>query len=161
MILVTYFLIPSGGVRVGGRGGSYQYVQYNFVVLIAVAGMVGSAVSIFLRIQDFSETRIVNPPALFWTGFFKPIIGAAFALFVFVAFASGLLNVNSGVDQRFMFLTLGFIAGFSERFAPDLVGRLERSISAAAPKSPSHGPRAEVDRQPHDAPDPTGTDAVS
>ena len=71
--------------------------------------MIGSAVSIFLRIQDFSETRIVNPPALFWTGFFKPIIGAAFALFVFVAFASGLLNVNSGVDQRFMFLTLGFI----------------------------------------------------
>ena len=99
--------------------------DWGFAIAIAIAGAIGSVISILVRISDFSEIRILNPPALFWTGFFKPVIGAAFALFVFVAFESQLVNVNEGVDHQFMYLTLGFVAGFSERFAPDLVSHLE------------------------------------
>ena len=103
----------------------------RFFVFVAVAGAIGSVISILVRIRDFTEIRILNPPALFWTGFFKPIIGAAFALFVFFAFESELVFVNPEVNERFMYVTLGFVAGFSERFAPDLVSRLERSIGAS------------------------------
>jgi hypothetical protein len=94
---------------------------------VAIAGALGSVVSILVRINDFAEIRVLNPPGLFWTGFFKPIIGACFALFVYSAFQSRLLEVNHGVDETFMYLTLGFVAGFSERFAPDLVSRVERA----------------------------------
>jgi hypothetical protein len=125
-----------------------DYVLFSFgktglsrrlIPVIALAGSLGSVISILVRIRDFSEIRILNPPALFWTGFFKPIIGATFALFVLAAFASRLISVNEGIDHRFMFLTLGFIAGFSERFAPDLVSRIERSIGASDDRG-SHAP---------------------
>ena len=113
-------------------------VEFLYIILIPLAGALGSVVSILVRIRDFSEMRILNPPALFWTGFFKPIIGATFALFVFAAIASSLVSVNRSINQGFMFLTLGFVAGFSERFAPDLVSRIEGGvISGATPTSPS------------------------
>jgi hypothetical protein len=110
-----------------GSGESPFFIKYIYIPLIPLAGALGSVVSILVRIRDFSEIRILNPPALFWTGFFKPIIGATFALFVFAAIGSSLISVNPAINQGFMFLTLGFIAGFSERFAPDLVSRIEGS----------------------------------
>lgn len=112
-------------------------IQYVFVVLIPLAGALGSVVSILIRIRDFSEIRILNPPALFWTGFFKPIIGATFALFVFAAVASSLISVNPSIHTGFTFLTLGFVAGFSERFAPDLISRIEGGV-ASGDARPDH-----------------------
>jgi hypothetical protein len=134
----------NGWIVTGGEVGepiSTRRVAYAFVVLLGLAGALGSIISILVRIKDFTEIRILNPPALFWTGFFKPIIGAAFSLFVFCAFAAGLINVTSGVNQRFMFLTLGFIAGFSERFAPDLVSGIERTISIGSGPPPAEPPK--------------------
>jgi hypothetical protein len=124
------YLLGSGlSFRAGGFGGVHTEVTPLIIASIALAGALGSIVSILVRVKDFAEIRILNPPALFWTGFFKPVIGAIFALFVFCAFASGLVNVNDGIDQVFMWLTLGFVAGFSERFAPDLVSRIELSVT--------------------------------
>jgi hypothetical protein len=127
-LVVGYMLTPvdlsQGGIRIGGLPYSWW-----FFVLLPMVGALGSVVSILVRINDFSEIRVVNPPGLFWTGFFKPIIGASFALFVFTAFAADLISVNEGIDGRFLYLTFAFVAGFSERFAPDLVSRLEGSVS--------------------------------
>jgi hypothetical protein len=125
-ILLPVYLLSDYSVSVGEVG-----VEQRLIAVIALAGALGSVISILIRIQDFSEIRILNPPALFWTGFFKPIIGATFALFVFTAFASGLIHVNRAISHGFLFLTLGFIAGFSERFAPDLVSRIESSITSS------------------------------
>ena len=60
---------------------------------VAVMGALGSVVSILVRIKDFTEIRILDPPALFWTGFFKPVIGASFALFVYMAIESNIINI--------------------------------------------------------------------
>ena len=131
-LAITYLLLPEGGVFIGEQladGGNF--FPFTGFMLVALAGALGSIVSILVRVKDFSEIRILNPPALFWTGFFKPVIGATFAVFVLCAFAAGLINVTEGINEDFMFLTLGFIAGFSERFAPDLVGRLETTITGS------------------------------
>jgi hypothetical protein len=137
---VFLIIILYGSFPVGGRGNVTD-ISYKLVILLGLAGALGSIISILVRIKDFTEIRILNPPALFWTGFFKPIIGAAFSLFVFCAFAAGLINVTSGVNQRFMFLSLGFIAGFSERFAPDLVSSIERTVSVGSQPPPPEPPQ--------------------
>jgi hypothetical protein len=141
-LVLSIRLVPDGRIVnfAADSGDVTLSVSHIFIVLIAVAGALGSVISILVRIRDFSEIRILNPPALFWTGFFKPIIGAAFALFVFSAFAADFLSINRAVNQEFMLLTLGFVAGFSERFAPDLVSRIESSLGpgeARAPQSTS------------------------
>jgi hypothetical protein len=131
-LAITYLLLPEGGVYIGEQlSDEGRLFPYTGFMLVALAGALGSIVSILVRVKDFSEIRILNPPALFWTGFFKPVIGATFALFVLCAFAAGLIDVTEGVNEDFMLLTLGFIAGFSERFAPDLVGRLETTITGS------------------------------
>lgn len=91
---ISLYSLPERTFTVGAAEGVIEdpaRFRYTFVVLVAAAGAVGSVVSILVRIRDFTEIRILNPPALFWTGLFKPIIGAAFALFVFCAFAAGLI----------------------------------------------------------------------
>ncbi len=118
--------------------GTNQVYLWAFI-LVALMGALGSIVSILVRIKDFSEIRVLNPPALFWTGFFKPVIGASFALFVSCALAAGLISVASGINTQFMLFALGFIAGFSERFAPDLVSRLERSVAHPEPHKGATG----------------------
>jgi hypothetical protein len=137
------FALAAQGADVWHRGTfiGNQHYGWWFFFLLPMAGALGSVVSILVRIKDFSEIRVVNPPALFWTGFFKPIIGASFALFVFTAFAADLISVNDHVDGRFLYLTFAFVAGFSERFAPDLVSRLEMSVipGEALPESTAKG----------------------
>jgi hypothetical protein len=129
-----YIVIPVCVVLIlGGSPGS----SFQTGLEVAVAGALGSVVSILVRITDFAEIRVLNPPGLFWTGFFKPIIGACFALFVYSTFKSGLLEVNQAVNSTFLYLSLGFAAGFSERFAPDLVSRVERTIGPSEPPRPN------------------------
>ena len=108
-------------------------VETDYLLMVAVAGSIGSIVSIMVRIQDFSGLRDVDPAVLFFTGFFKPVIGASFALFVFAALRAGLLplTINEGTD-RYFFMALSFVAGFSERFAKDIVKTTERQIGSSA-----------------------------
>ena len=130
LIVFILFVVPSGGTTIGERGTG-TYIAYRFFALIHDSGRAWERDQHSRPREGLLRIRILNPPALFWTGFFKPIIGSTFALFVFCAFASGLLNINGSVNQKFMYLTLAFVAGFSERFAPDLVSRLEGSVIAA------------------------------
>ena len=61
------------------------------------------------------------------------MVGAAFALFVFAVLRSGLIpvTINEGTD-RYFFLALSFVAGFSERFAKDIVRTTEGQIAGSS-----------------------------
>jgi hypothetical protein len=69
---------------------------------------------------------------LFFTGFFKPIIGTAFALFVFATLKAGLipLAIDESVEGLYFFAALAFVSGFSERFAKDIAERAEQTVVA-------------------------------
>lgn len=114
-------------------------IETDYLLMVALAGAVGSVVSIMVRIQDFSALGDVDPSVLFFTGFFKPVVGAAFALFVFAVLRSGLIpvTINEGTD-RYFFLALSFVAGFSERFAKDIVKITERQIGGSSTED-KHG----------------------
>ncbi len=96
---------------------------------ILLAGGLGSVVSILVRIQDFARIAQPDPSVLFFTGFFKPVIGMAFALFVFAVIQAGLIPVQADpVTDAYFFLALAFVAGFSERFARDIADKTEASL---------------------------------
>jgi hypothetical protein len=81
-----------------------------------------------------SQNRPTNSAeeALFFTGFFKPVIGMSFALFVFTVISSGILPISVAEEKsRYFFAALGFVSGFSERFASDVASRTEKAISSS------------------------------
>lgn len=99
--------------------------------IVAVAGAVGSSVSIMVRVQGFSSLDKTDPSVLFLTGFFKPVIGTAFALFVFALIESQLIPLRIPDERRaFFYAALAFLSGFSERFATDVASRAEQMVVA-------------------------------
>ena len=107
------------------------------LLLIATAGAVGGAVSIMVRLQEFEPLKKTDASILFLTGFFKPIIGTAFALFVFSALKSGWIPVNPPESTWYYFFpALAFISGFSERFAKDMITRAEDKMVADKTANP-------------------------
>lgn len=108
-------------------------IETELLIMVAFAGALGSIVSIMVRIQDFAGLKDTDPSVLFFTGFFKPVIGASFALFIFAAIRSGLIpvTIKEGTERYFL-LALAFVAGFSERFARDIVSSTERKVGGAS-----------------------------
>lgn len=102
-------------------------VPLYFILIIAFAGALGSSVSILVRIAEFSRLANTDPYVLFLIGFFKPVIGMSFALFVFAVFQAEIIPIalDDESARNFFILALAFLAGFSERFARDVVRRAE------------------------------------
>lgn len=108
-------------------------IDSSMLLLVGLAGALGSIVSIMVRIQDFVVLKDTDPSVLFFTGFFKPVIGMSFALFVFAVLSSGLIPVTIEASKaRYFFAALAFVSGFSERFASDVASRAEKVVIAAA-----------------------------
>jgi hypothetical protein len=106
-------------------------LEFSPLILVAISGAVGSIVSIMVRIQDFETLKNSDPSLLFFTGLFKPIIGTAFALFVFMTLNSGLIPITvNTTNPQYFFIALAYVSGFSERFAKDIVTRTEETFVA-------------------------------
>lgn len=88
------------------------------IIWVGLVGAHGSALSIVVRLRDFSKRQ---PPLMaFFTGLFKPFIGMSFAQLSYSLLKSGLLPL-SVPPSMWLYITVGFLAGFSERLAKDLV----------------------------------------
>jgi hypothetical protein len=91
-----------------------------------IAGAVGAVISVVQRINagQFDLEYDVGRPYAFFLGGLRPLIGGASALVIAFAFKSGVLHLPLSSDastseEQFALIVLGFIAGFSERFAKD------------------------------------------
>jgi hypothetical protein len=128
---LLYFAIPIS-VDWMPKFLSYEKVlgiETAVLLMVALAGALGSIVSIMVRIQDFSDLRDANSLILFFTGFFKPVIGASFAMFVFSVLHAGLIPITIQENTAsYFFIALSFVSGFSERFARDIATTAERQI---------------------------------
>ncbi len=105
-------------------------INLNIALEVIIAGALGSIVSIMVRIQEFNLLKNVDASILFLTGFFKPGIGASFALFVYAVFKAKLIPLSIELDKElYFFMVLSFISGFSERFAKDIATTTEQKIT--------------------------------
>jgi hypothetical protein len=119
--------LPSDGAK-----GTEQSVSLSLLYLCAIAGGLGAIVSLIARINmnsctvDFEAGRGVT----FALGALRPALGAVFGIAFYAAVVSGLLDlfkVPTGDDtkQFYFFLVIAFLAGFSERWARDVLVDLE------------------------------------
>jgi hypothetical protein len=117
-----------------GHGTSLFPLDATLAPQVVSAAYLGGLVSILTRLQSFSKLRDFDPMFLFLNAFAKPFVGAVFGLFAYAAVKSGLVPLDPAVVDHaslYSLWAIGFLAGFSERFANDLVSRGE---GFAAPK---------------------------
>lgn len=109
----------------------------------SIFGAAGALASVFFRVGS-GKLEVDSQQGKFLIGvsaLVKPLIGAIFGGIVVALLLSGLpqVSVPDADPKRFFFLSaLAFIAGFSERFAPNLLQLTgERVAAEATPKDPA------------------------
>jgi hypothetical protein len=111
----------------------------SLLIMVAFAGAFGSIVSIFIRLDQYKTTDYKGSATPILVGFSKPLIGTAFGILVFAMINSNIITFpilqGSGTSESnsnnkyFVFFTLAFLFGFSERLANDIVRRAEDTLS--------------------------------
>jgi hypothetical protein len=113
-------------------------------VAALIAGAIGAVISVVQRITSGKftlETDVGGYP--FFLGGLRPLIGGVFAMAISFAFSGGLLHTpvaaNETVDhRRLALLVIGFIAGFSERWAQDTLTSVVPAAKPPDPHQPKH-----------------------
>jgi hypothetical protein len=112
------------------------------VIAVGAAGGVGSMISMFARLDSFSALAGTDKRILWMIGAFKPVMGVAFALFAFAALQANLLPLkfDDSPSAHFTYVTLAFLAGFSERMSRILATMVEGRLvgpEGDAPRRPA------------------------
>jgi hypothetical protein len=123
--------------------GVWLTVSWASPVAALVAGAAGAVVSVIQRINNgkFTLEYDVGAPYAFFLGGLRPLIGGAFAMAISFAFNGGLLHLpvaaaESTDHRRLALLVLGFVAGFSERWAQDTLTSVLPAAHAQQPSPP-------------------------
>jgi hypothetical protein len=133
-------VFTSLGIGVGLLLGNVDIPGFDLSEFITtfVAGAIGAIVSVMSRMSsgnldiDFETRR----GFLALLGGFRPLIGAIFGVALYFGMASGILPIEppSEETQTFFFLTfLAFLAGFSERWAQDMLVSSPRNLATPTP----------------------------
>lgn len=110
----------------------------------ALAGALGAVVSVLQR-QSASGLRLnyeTEHTTIKRNGYFRPLVGAVFGVVSYGLLAGGLLAINPapGTSRLAFYVSIAFVAGFSERFARDLLSGSASLVSkplGGAPESSS------------------------
>jgi len=111
-------------------------VSSTLFVGCLVAGSFGAAISVLMRMSGgrFDVNHEVGREYVTNLGFARPFIGAVFALLLYFAFKGELLQQvepPQGPQGEFaFFVASGFVIGFSERFAKEIVRATDQSTGA-------------------------------
>ncbi len=111
-----------------------------FISLAVSMGALGSAVSIIVRANKFIQTGKERQSDLFFTGFFRPIVGMSFAIFAVALIESGLFSgifrIAEGQNRNvYLYMAIAFVAGFSERLVEDVVLKTENTLTGFSSSS--------------------------
>lgn len=123
-------------------------VPLSLVGNCAAAGGVGAVISVMVRVTnndnlniDYERGRAIA----ILVGAFRPIIGAVFGGILLIFLKSGLIAITIAPatlqDITLFYVAVGFLAGFSERWAQD-------TIVSSAPTFGSKTPRTGVEDGP-------------
>jgi hypothetical protein len=123
-------------------------------------GGVGAMVSVMSRMSTGS-VRLdweFGKDTLRTLGALRPFVGAVFGLITFLALQSGIVDLRVGdKNNSYYYIVFAFVAGFSERFAQDmLLGAAGDPSSRKAPEQPDS--EALPEEMTFDAPAPAETE---
>lgn len=108
------------------------------VLIAALCGMLGSVVSILLRIAEFESTRGRSKTFLELTGATLPLVGGAFGAVIAALLAANVVNISFGNvpgGNVWLYVVVGFLSGFSERFSRSFLNMAEGRLTAATERS--------------------------
>jgi hypothetical protein len=120
------------------------FMDQRAALAVVAAAFIGGIVSIATRLGEFAKVRDMDPFSMFWTAMLKPLIGVALSLFLLATLAGGIISFGfldaSSMMSRteeipkalYVLFALGFLMGFSERFAWDFVDRA-RGVASGGP----------------------------
>jgi hypothetical protein len=124
----------------GTLGARYWSGEISPSALVAstIFGALGAMVSVFQRMSTGSLKLDFNAPEgqLLILGAFRPVVGAIFGSVVQFALGSGLFGTSATGTSFGVFALLGFVSGFSERFATDMVERAGQVIAGTQKDAP-------------------------
>lgn len=114
--------------------------DFFFISLAVSMGALGSAVSVIVRANKFIEQGKEGQSDLFFTGFFRPIVGMSFAIFAVALIESGVFSGIFRIAERenrnvYLYMAIAFVAGFSERLVEDVVLRTEHTLTGFSSRS--------------------------
>ncbi len=106
----------------------------GWVFIAAISGMLGSVVSILLRLGEFETTKGRSQTFLTLTGATLPIVGGVFGAFIAALLCSNVVAVTVGRDGQncWLFLVVGFLSGFSERFSRGFIKIAEERLGGSS-----------------------------
>jgi hypothetical protein len=122
------------------------------LLFVAVAGAAGAAISVPMRMTSGSFR--MNLPTLnaemkgtdlHLVGALRPMMGLVLALASYAVVLAGLVPMEENGDdlkQTALYVTIGFLAGFTERFAQDMFVRSGAGLQGVMGNSPSTGASA-------------------
>jgi hypothetical protein len=124
------------------------------------AGAVGALVSVMSRMNAnrFSLDWEFGKDTLRTLGSLRPFVGGIFGLMVYFGLKSGLIALDLGDGEKnfYFYVLFSFVAGFSERFAPDmLLGSTIGRFTGTEPQQPPpevEAPPPEVEVTPVEQP---------
>lgn len=114
---------------------SLTFFPLDELTTIVFAAVLGAVVSIMVRLRTVPEPDDFSPGGVFLSAYFKPFIGVIIAMFAYGAVKGGVISstliptADDRVALNGFHWVLGFLCGFSERFALGLVSRVEGKIS--------------------------------
>jgi hypothetical protein len=143
LVLVTLFL--SYGLVFVFLGSKPSFTGFlntpGFNILVAaVCGMLGSVVSILLRLGEFESTRGRSQMFLLLTGATLPFVGGVFGAFVAALLSAKLISIaiaGSDTLNVWLYVVIGFLSGFSERFSRGFVKIAEDRLGGFGGQIPS------------------------
>lgn len=98
--------------------------SYPYLFVSLLGGSFGAVVSVMSRVHSNSLNVHfeMGEGSVFIAGMFRPLIGAIFAAAMYAFIESDLIPLQMDPwNDRFAFAAIGFLAGFSERWAPDML----------------------------------------
>ena len=147
--LLLYFLY---GLTLLALGPQQESIRPDFVttepgkvLLAAVFGCLGGVVSLLMRLSEFETTRGRSRQFLLLSGTTLPVVGGIFAAVIASLLASKIINFGTSGPEglsTWLFIVIGFLAGFSERFTRNLLSIAENQFSRSSGRSdPNRSPR--------------------
>ncbi|MGO7116280.1 hypothetical protein [Rhizobium leguminosarum] len=143
VLFVSGFLLLGLGLWLMPHGPIDSLIDFatsasNLMVAV-LFGFLGSIVSILLRLSEFEAMVGRSRQFLRYTGMTLPIIGGTFAAVIAALFESKVINMSLGNTAENaalnpnLFILIGFLCGFSERFARGILTDVESKFTSQRP----------------------------